>query len=766
MRTEKSTTSKLRLVSGQAINDRLPARRVSVRAVPLSVTRGRVRWDVAALLGQHVLAPQLEARLFMLPEVTMAKVNSRTGRVLVHFKDSTQLAVIRNHLVREVERLRGTTRRVGTSATTSHVGEREPGASSSALPVLVGGVGVAAACCGLAILPAIGIGATVGGTLYLVQRSLSRVSDARSTSLLKRVSKPYRHQLSSALVLATAAVSFGLLRIVVLGALIDTVVYGNFALGLVTGSSAALLLAGTLACIGSSVLLRYASRLNWGRIARRVEHETRVMVYDHIQRLDSRHLNHLRRGDLAAVLGEDVNQIERGLDAAIVLLDVLLSSVALSVAIVTLSPSGGWLVLAPLPVMLLLSQAIQPRLNASHDVLHDSSSRLKSRISGNLEGLATIRSFAAEGQELLYVAADSGRVERASRGVLPYSWGYPLLLEGTTLLGMTVAGVTWGTLASLGGMTVGRFSSMIMAAGHLFYPFTRVGQELDTLQRMQTSLARIADVLEYTTERTNQTQALNAAPIRGDVVFEQVSFSYEPETVVLDAIDLRVEANTTVAIVGLSGSGKSTLCRLLLAQYQPNSGSIQIDGRPLTNFDPHALRRQIAVVEQDVFLFHRTVRENIAFGSPNATFEQVVHAARLAEADEFIRELPQAYETVVLDRGDSLSGGQRQRVALARALLKQAPILLLDEATAHLDPETQHRVFERLRRFVGPRTIINITHQMRSAARANKIVLVENGTVVEQGSHEELLRQKGRYEAFWRTATRDDSPTHQCSSHE
>ena len=241
--------------------------------------------------------------------------------------------------------------------------------------------------------------------------------------------------------------------------------------------------------------------------------------------------------------------------------------------------------------------------------------------------------------------------------------------------------------------------------------------------------------------------------MRGEVSFDNVSFRYAASGVGVDGISLHVPAGNTLALVGATGSGKSTLMKLLLRFYDPSAGEVRIDGQPIAEVSLESLRRAIGLVSQDVYLFEGSIRDNIAYGKPDASEEAVIEAARTAEAWEFIQALPQGLDTAVGERGVRLSGGQRQRLSLARALLKDPPILVLDEATSAVDNETEAAIQRSLAKIGHGRTVIMIAHRLSTIVHADEIVVVDGGRVVEQGSHAELLQRGSRYAAQWRVQT-------------
>jgi ATP-binding cassette subfamily B protein len=246
---------------------------------------------------------------------------------------------------------------------------------------------------------------------------------------------------------------------------------------------------------------------------------------------------------------------------------------------------------------------------------------------------------------------------------------------------------------------------------------------------------------------------LSLNSVRGEIEFNNITFAYSERESVIENFNLKIPATSTIAIVGSTGSGKSTIVKLLLRFYEIQSGNIILDGINLKDIVLYDLRRAIGLVSQDVFLFHGSVRENIAYGNPNARDEDIIKAAKMAEAHEFIMDLPQGYDTIVGERGQKLSGGQRQRLSIARAILKNPPILILDEATSAVDNETEAAIARSLKHITENRTTIMIAHRLSTIRHADCIYVVEKGKIVEQGNHEDLVAKQGIYESLWRVQT-------------
>ena len=294
---------------------------------------------------------------------------------------------------------------------------------------------------------------------------------------------------------------------------------------------------------------------------------------------------------------------------------------------------------------------------------------------------------------------------------------------------------------------------LVFLTQRLLWPLTGLAQVIDLFERAMASTRRILDLLEVPVTVRDTGDRPLTEPVRGEVEFERVGFRYASSGAGVERIDLHVPAGNTLALVGATGSGKSTLIKLLLRFYDPNEGRICIDGQPIREVSLRSLRRAIGLVSQDVYLFEGSVRDNIAYGRPDAHETEIIDAARTAEAWDFIQALPQGLDTPVGERGVRLSGGQRQRLSLARALLKNPPILVLDEATSAVDNETEAAIQRSLRRIGHQRTVIMIAHRLSTIVDADEIAVIHQGRVAERGSHDALLTADGLYAAQWRVQT-------------
>jgi len=499
----------------------------------------------------------------------------------------------------------------------------------------------------------------------------------------------------------------------------------------------------------------YIAEVTWRNLAQSIEHDMRMDAYRHVQELELAYFEDRSSGGLMAVLNDDVNQLERFLDLGaneviLTITNVLLVGLAFAI----ISPSIALLAFLPIPVIVVGSLRYQRTLEKRYDAVRAAAGRIADTLTNNLGGIATIKAFTAERREVDRVGVDSQAYSDANGEAIRYSSAFIPLIRMAILAGFTMTLLIGGRAALDGTLAIGLFSSLVYMTQRLLWPLTRLGETLDLYQRAMASCRRIFGLLDVEPSIQPGVREL-APPVRGAVRFDDVAFGYGDGTAgaVLTAFTLDIPAGETHAIVGATGAGKSTIVKLLLRLYEPNRGRISVDGVPIDELTFGSLRGSIGFVSQDVFLFQGTVRENLTYGRPAATEDDVVQAAMLAEAHTFITSLPDGYDTIVGERGQKLSGGQRQRLTIARAILRDPAILVLDEATSAVDNETEAAIQRSLARVSADRTTIVIAHRLSTVRHAHRIHVLEAGQIIEAGTHEDLVDQGGLYAALWRVQT-------------
>jgi ATP-binding cassette, subfamily B, bacterial len=486
----------------------------------------------------------------------------------------------------------------------------------------------------------------------------------------------------------------------------------------------------------------------WRNLSQKIQHNLRLDAYGHIQQLDLAYFENQSTGNLMAILGDDINQLERFLDVgANEIIQVLTNVIVIGGVFFVLAPTLAWWSIVPIPVIIIGSIWFQKKLAPYYANVREKVGLLNSRLANNLGGITTIKSFTTEAYELDRVRSDSEAYLQSNRRAIALSAAFVPSIRMAVLFSFTMTLLLGGISAVNGRLGVGTYSILIYLTQRLLWPLTRLGETLDLYQRGMASTNRVMDLLD--TPIAIDSGHLALSTVRGEIELKDVTFAYPNRTTVVEKLSLKIPAGQTIAIVGATGSGKSTLVKLLLRLYEIQSGEITLDGINIQDLHLADLRKSIGLVSQDVFLFHGSVRENIGYGSPDANLDAVIAAAKIAEADDFIDRLPERYDTIVGERGQKLSGGQRQRIAIARAVLKNPPILILDEATSAVDNETEAAIQRSLDKITVNRTTIAIAHRLSTIRNAHQIYVMERGQLVEAGTHDELLALDRIYAGLW-----------------
>jgi len=499
----------------------------------------------------------------------------------------------------------------------------------------------------------------------------------------------------------------------------------------------------------------YLYNLRWRNLAQDLQHDMRMEAYRHVQMLEMSYFERNRTGNLLAILNEDINQMERFLNGgANDLIQVFFGSMMVGAVFFVLTSKLAFLALVPVPFILYGAFWFQTRLAPRYSAMREAAGALAARLNNNLSGIATVKAYTAEEYEAEHIRAGSDAYRARNSEAIRWSSAITPVIRMAILAGFTVTLLYGGFLALQGEIGVGSYSVLVYLTQRLLWPMTRLAEMTDLYQRSMASIQRVMDLLDTPVQITYEGQPLPVASVQGGLVFDHVSFSYDDSSVpAINDISLSIAAGETVAFVGSTGGGKSTLIKLLLRFHEPQQGQIFLDGIPINSIQLQDLRRTIGYVAQDTFLADASVAENIAYGMHGVSREAIKRAAMTAEAHEFIASLPLGYDTQVGERGMKLSGGQRQRLALARAILKNPPILILDEATSAVDNETEAAIQRSLDRLVVGRTSLIIAHRLSTVRHAHAIHVLDKGRIAESGTHEQLLERGGIYAALWRLQT-------------
>ena len=504
-----------------------------------------------------------------------------------------------------------------------------------------------------------------------------------------------------------------------------------------------IVLAAYLARAGLSFVRSYVAHVaGWGVVA-----DVREYIYEHMQRLSLRFYEDKQVGNLMSNVVNDTDLFEQLIAHAIP--DVVVNVITLiGVTIVLLSLNWKLTLLSTIPIPLVIlslrvyAKYVRPAFRNRQKVLGD----LNALLNDNLSGIREIKAFTRETEEAKRVHDGIENYRKSQLGALKLMATFQPFVEFTSSLGTLIVIFYGGRLALQGSLPVADLVAFFLYLQSFYAPVQNLSGAWEAIQSSLAGADRVAGLLAEPKEPQTVHGAVQAGdPVQGTLVFKNVYFDYTPGVPVLEDISLEITSKSVVALVGPTGVGKTTLVSLIPRFYDVTAGSITLDGRELRDYTLDSLRGQISIVLQDVFLFYGTVRENLLFGRPDADDGEMIAAAKAANADDFIAELPEGYDTLIGERGVKLSGGQKQRLSIARAILKDAPILIMDEATSSVDTETEHLIQQALERLMQGRTTIIIAHRLSTIRNADKIVVLEDKSIREMGTHEELMRNNGLY---------------------
>ncbi|HTI58769.1 ABC transporter ATP-binding protein [Mucilaginibacter sp.] len=514
-----------------------------------------------------------------------------------------------------------------------------------------------------------------------------------------------------------------------------------------------------MAAIGA--LAGYLNSYFTESIAQYVSNDLRRRIYHHLQRLSLAYYDTHQTGKLLSVITSDVSTIQDFASATMMSITVdFLTIIGMLGIMFYLNAGFTLLAICITPFLLFfVSRFKKVMKKATHEVRVDQSNMLTVMQQG-LESIRAVNAFGRqelEENKLKKVSMETVGAALKARRVK--SVLNPVI---TLIVAACTAMVLWqGTdLVLKGAMTVGSLTVFLWYMNKFFSPVQDLAKMTSTIAQATVALERIQSILDTEILIADLPGAEDPGRLTGDIVFDKVSFAYNTEEPVLKGIDLHIESGQRVGICGPTGSGKSTILSLIARFYDTTGGHVYIDGKDITRFSIDGLRSQIAFVLQDTVLFYGSVRDNIAYGRPEATEEEIIEAAKLANAHEFIRHMPHGYDTMVGERGVTLSGGQRQRIGIARAVVRNSPILVLDEPTAALDTEAEKIVMEALEQLMQGRTVITIAHRLSTIADSDKIIVLHDGVIAEEGTHDELIELGQIYAGLYNNQSSSKHPLH------
>jgi len=476
--------------------------------------------------------------------------------------------------------------------------------------------------------------------------------------------------------------------------------------------------------------------------------DLRIAVYEKMQQLSFRFFDANASSTLINRLTGDIHATRSFVDGVVVQLTILiLSLVSYLIAMLRIHVVLTIACLATTPILWWITASFSKRIRPEYDKNRELFDAMTLVVAENAEGQQTIKAFGRQQAEIDKYRKASMSVQEQQKSIFWQVSVYTPTVQFLTQVNLVILLGFGGVLVTRGELELG--SGLVVFAG-LLQQFsgqvTALSGITNTIQQSLTGARRVFEILDSPVEIESPTvNAYVPTKVRGEIVFRQVDFGYQPDRPILHAIDLHIPAGATYALLGPIGAGKTTLLSLIPRFYDPQRGRVEIDEIDLKEWDLPSLRKSIGIVFQETFLFSNTIAANIAFGCPHASTEQIVRAAKIACADEFIRSLPQGYDTVLGEFGLTLSGGQRQRLAIARALVLDPPILLLDDPTASIDPETEHEILDAMKQSLTGRTSLIIAHRLSTLQAADQVIVMDQGRIVQVGTHETLMGISGHY---------------------
>ena len=514
----------------------------------------------------------------------------------------------------------------------------------------------------------------------------------------------------------------------------------------------------TVFIFGMESFFEWLFKRGFMELAQEVQHDLRMDAYTQLQSREIAYFEEQRTGNLMSMLNNDINQLERFLnDSFNAMVQMVTLVIFAGWSLCAVSLSLGIIGMLPLPFIVLGSFYYQRKISPHYREVRETVGALSSRLENNISGIQVIKSFTAEDFEKSRVDQTSTAYRSANYKAIRWNALYTPLIRILITIGFAATlmiGSYW-VINDLNGFTVGGLAFFAMMIQRLLWPVTRLGFIFNEYERAKASSRRIFGLLDTPNQIPNPSSPIDIQNLQGQIQLQDLTFFYKKEQVILDQINLAIQAGQMIGIAGPTGAGKTTLIKLLLRLYDVKSGAVLLDGIDIRQVDKYHLRRQIAMVSQEVYLFHGSITENIAYGLGDCPQEKIIEAAKKAELHDFIAQLPDGYESLIGERGIKLSGGQRQRLSIARAILKDAPILILDEATSSVDTETERAIQQNLGQLTAGKTAIVIAHRLSTIRHADQIIVLKNGKIAEQGSHSELLGVDGIYADLWKVQIGD-----------
>lgn len=514
-------------------------------------------------------------------------------------------------------------------------------------------------------------------------------------------------------------------------------------------SQITLLAIATFLIWASESIFEYLYSVGWKNIAQGIEHHIRIDTYSHVQNLDLEWYEKQKTGNITAILNDDVNQLERFLNGGFNdILQIIVSTIAIGGVFFYISPLIALFAVCPIPIILLVASLFQKKLSPKYLDVRNAAGDLSSSIFNNLLGIITIKGFTAEQYETNKILKMSNEYQNKNQSAIKLSSAFIPIVRMGVLTGFIGTMIIGSVYALNGVIAVGSFSVLVFLTQRFLWPFTRLGETIDLFERSMASTRRILELLETTCKIKNSDDPKIMNALNENIILENVEFGYEDRTVFKN-LNLEINKEDFIGIAGQTGSGKTTLIKLLFRFYEIKNGEIKIDGTNINNIDIASLRSNIGLVNQEIFLFDGTIRENICYPNTDIDDSLLMEVAQSSQCLEFIEKLDDGFDTIVGERGQKLSVGQKQRIGIARALYKKPEILIFDEATSAVDNETEYLIQKALKEISKSCTTIVIAHRLSTIKNADKIIVLGNEKVLEEGTHQHLIENDNFYKHLW-----------------
>ena len=497
-------------------------------------------------------------------------------------------------------------------------------------------------------------------------------------------------------------------------------------------------------------LFQYLYSISWRNLAQTVEHSIRMDAYTHVQKLDIAWFENKKIGDITSKLNDDVNQLERFLDNGFnTIIQLIVSSIAIGGVFFYISPLVASISILPIPIILIIAFFFQKNLSPRYLAVRNSVGQLNNTIFNNLLGISTIKSFVTETIEANRIKELSLIYRMKNRYAIKLSSAFVPIVRMGVLSGFLGTMIIGSSLALDGVIAVGSYSVLVFLTQRFLWPFTTLGETVDLFERSMASTKRILDLIDTKFTINDSKTATELNNYNQDIHFENIQFYYDSEKPLFNNLNLKIKKNSLLGIVGQTGSGKTTIIKLLLRFYDPIKGQIKIGDRNIKDIKINNLREHIGYVSQEIFMFDGSVKDNIAYPPSNNNLDDIILAAKQSQAHEFIKKLPNGYDTFIGERGQKLSVGQKQRIAIARALYKNPQILIFDEATSAVDNETELLLQKALNEIAKERTTIVIAHRLSTIRNADTTIVIDQNNISEMGDHDKLISENGTYKKLW-----------------